>query len=156
MNSLDDEIDTLLKVINLFKYAHNQIDSSLMNIHNMIQDNQIGREHLTLFNNLTSSNNHHMQHLSNHHSNTSDLLVEKQTLLESNKKHQDTCKQLLEHNFTNCHIICSFQETNCRICLDDVVFGFKLECNHFFHIECLIKAYIENQLCPLCRKIICF
>jgi hypothetical protein len=48
--------------------------------------------------------------------------------------------------------------TNCFICYFDITNGdeiYKLECNHEYHKECLLKA-VEHQhrLCPVCRKLL--
>ena len=40
----------------------------------------------------------------------------------------------------------------CSICLENIKNENKyiLDCNHTFHRSCLL--YVDNQLCPLCRK----
>ena len=46
---------------------------------------------------------------------------------------------------------------NCPICLDNMdkesANAIKLECNHFFHNECIVKwLSMDNTICPLCKK----
>lgn len=42
----------------------------------------------------------------------------------------------------------------CSICLDNFVINkvLKLECNHFFHKDCIYKWLNVDLRCPLCRK----
>lgn len=42
----------------------------------------------------------------------------------------------------------------CSICIEKVTQAYNIECKHYFHQECLIMWYKEQNSCPLCRKII--
>ena len=47
---------------------------------------------------------------------------------------------------------------NCFICYFDITKGdeiYKLDCNHEYHKECLLKAVQhQHQFCPVCRKLL--
>ena len=49
---------------------------------------------------------------------------------------------------------------NCPICLDEIMINYEiiiLECNHGFHVQCLMKwikyDILNNRHCPICNKI---
>jgi len=42
--------------------------------------------------------------------------------------------------------------TECAICLECLNLPVKLNCNHSFCYECIIKC--DNNLCPLCRNVV--
>lgn len=42
----------------------------------------------------------------------------------------------------------------CAICLDEIQENNRiitLDCNHFFHTNCILRWYSENSTCPICR-----
>jgi len=42
----------------------------------------------------------------------------------------------------------------CPICLEDISDNsYTLECNHKYHIECIIKWFRNKHTCPLCKDI---
>ena len=47
---------------------------------------------------------------------------------------------------------------NCMICLDEIVNGRVTECNHVYHLKCLVLWCFKNHNhnCPVCRKVIRF
>ena len=51
-------------------------------------------------------------------------------------------------------------ETVCLICGDELKNKYvqKLNCNHYFHYECLMKSFVNSidpmNRCPLCRTIV--
>lgn len=47
------------------------------------------------------------------------------------------------------------EENECSICLQDLEYDIiKLDCNHFFHGNCINDWRKKNNSCPICRKII--
>lgn len=46
---------------------------------------------------------------------------------------------------------------DCSICLEQLILNNNCcitQCNHIFHLTCLLKSNIKNNLCPLCRNIL--
>lgn len=67
------------------------------------------------------------------------------------------CGKIIKHTFKhddNENII--HTEAECAICLQQIGWGLKLECNHKFHSKCIKeitqKAEANHALCPLCRQ----
>ncbi|GFP97679.1 probable E3 ubiquitin-protein ligase hip1 [Phtheirospermum japonicum] len=46
----------------------------------------------------------------------------------------------------------------CAVCLDDLIGGHDpkigaLDCRHVFHVCCIAKWLLNNNICPLCRAV---
>ena len=50
-------------------------------------------------------------------------------------------------------IMISLFQATCSICLEDCTFDFprRLECNHYFHQQCIARWLLVKKTCPYCR-----
>lgn len=152
IQDLEKELVNLRKIVNVYSNIHTQLTNLVTNIDNTLREFDIDPEDNQNINNMLHDNQYYSQLLSTEYSNTSNNIINKQTELDSIHRKKMLCKSLLLVDFNNCNYLTDFPTYNCRICFDNCSFGFKLDCGHSFHVDCLLTSYLENKKCPLCRQ----
>ena len=119
----------------------NNLPIIINDIQNIIPQNMILIPELNMFNTIINFINQNNQPIENNDDFEEDILI---TL---NKKDIDNLNKT----------IASIKQPDiCTICLQDIDKGetmIKLDCEHYYHNECIVKYLNEfNYKCPICRK----
>lgn len=143
------KIDHYKNIVDTINHLYNYLD----NLHHIVNNNSLSNN---IINNIIEDNRFRLSLLSDESNTISEIIFDYIMEVELLRDKIDLCNQLSTVDFDNCSLITEFESSNCRICFDNTIYGFKLSCNHTFHIECLLLSYLENKKCPLCRTPIQF